>query len=391
MLAACCWIAPDHLQPFQSQQIQAAANSTIDWKVFLQLTSRHRVAAIAAANLRRHAPHTLPDEWRTRLSKRASRIGEQALCQAAELAKIGRVLAAHQIAVLPLKGPLLSLNLFGQLGLRDVRDIDILIEPAEVWRTDEILHHSGYRRTSPDVVFTPRIRAAALQVVHHFAYVHEATGTLLELHWRLTHWHPAQIQQLWHISEQRNWMSVSFHHLPPGPLLAVLCDHGAHHHWSSVKWLGDVATLISQIPAGAWEAVIRCVRELDVEVPVAQAALLCESFLSIPIPDSLQHLIQREKAVPRLAAIAVKVMLCDEPGRIFSENPIARLPALVLNLFVYRSRLRKRFPASTAWSQINVCLDDCRDTPLPDRLFFLYTLLRPLFWLRRRLKIAASG
>jgi len=385
LLAACSWLAPAPLASFQAGQIQQATARVINWQAFLELVSRHRVAAVVTTNLRHHARDAVPPEWLARLAGKEAWASQRALGLAGDLARLGKILSDGGIEVLPLKGSLLSLRLFGHLGMRDVRDIDILVHPAEVWPADRLLRAAGYTSIFPDFELSERAKRAALGVAHHFIYQHHATHLLVELHWRLHHWTQQQIAQLWRQCGHWEWMSVLWKDLAPEHLLPLLCDHGARHQWSSIKWLGDVATLIAQTPEGLWDRVLSAARQFDVERPLAQAALLSSWIFSLPLPTPLIDLVAREKATPRLAAAALKYLLSANPYLIHSKNPFIRLPQLLLEFFLYNNRLRKRTSTVSEISQLAVCLEDFRGAPIPDRLFFLYYLRRPVFWVYRRL------
>jgi hypothetical protein len=385
LLAACSWLAPAPLSSFQAGQIQQATARLTNWQAFLELVSRHRVAAPVATNLRRHAPRVMPDEWRLALAKQELRACEGALRHAGELARLGRVLSQNGIAVLPLKGALLSLRLFGDIGMRDVRDIDLLVQPVDLWRADQLLRDAGYVCTYPNFALTPHMRDAALRVAHHFTYAQNTTGLLVELHWRLNHWTADLMTQLWEQCGQRQWMGTQWKDLTTEQLLALLCDHGARHKWSSIKWLADISGLLARTPAEGWQSVLAVASQFDVERSLAQAALLSRWLFSIPLPPPLSELIARERAASRLAATAALSMLSANPHLIHSKNPLIRLPQLLLEFLLYNNKLHKKTSTASEINQLAVCLEDFRGAPIPDRLFFLYYLRRPFFWIYRRL------
>ena len=287
LLAACSWLAPSHLESYQTGQIQRCLDRPIDWQAFLELVARHRVAPLVAANLRRHLSDALLPPWFARLARQETLASEGALRLAGELVRLGRLLSANRIEVLPLKGALLSLQLFGRLGMRDARDIDVLISPTDVWRADQLLLAAGYSCILPDFELSEHLRPAALRVAHHFVYCHNTSHSLVELHWRLHHWQPALVTHLWERCGRREWMGVSWKDPAPDHLVVLLCGHGAAHKWSSLKWLGDVATLIATTPEALWDSVFSAAARFDLERPLAQAALLCSWIFSLPLPQPL--------------------------------------------------------------------------------------------------------
>ncbi|MEM7117494.1 MAG: GNAT family N-acetyltransferase [Chloroflexota bacterium] len=56
--------------------------------------------------------------------------------------------AAANLPVLPLKGPLLTQRLYGNLGLRPFSDLDLLVHPQDIIRAARILAETDYRNVS---------------------------------------------------------------------------------------------------------------------------------------------------------------------------------------------------------------------------------------------------
>jgi hypothetical protein len=131
--------------------------------------------------------------------------------------------------------------------------------------------------------------------------------------------------------------------------------------------------------------VLTTANQFDVERSLAQAALLSGWLFSIPLPTPLSDLIARERAASSLAATASRSMLSANPHLLHSKNPLIRLPQLLLEFLLYNNKLHKKTSTASEVNQLAVCLEDFRGAPIPDRLFFLYYLRRPFFWVYRRL------
>ena len=61
-----------------------------------------------------------------------------------ELARLVDALAKHGIDAIPFKGPLLAIQAFGDLGLREFRDLDFLVRDEDLAKTIATLHSLGY-------------------------------------------------------------------------------------------------------------------------------------------------------------------------------------------------------------------------------------------------------
>src|SRR5208337_1718753 len=85
-----------------------------------------------------------------------------------------------------LKGIPLAVLAYGDAGLRDTGDIDLLIDEKDIAAADALLQEAGYLRVDPEVELTPRRFAYYAAHWKDFVYHHRVSGDAVELHWRLT-------------------------------------------------------------------------------------------------------------------------------------------------------------------------------------------------------------
>ena len=67
-----------------------------------------------------------------------------ALYLTAELLRILRLLDAHAIRAVPLKGPALAQSLYGDLALREFCDLDVLVQETDLRKARGLLEAQGY-------------------------------------------------------------------------------------------------------------------------------------------------------------------------------------------------------------------------------------------------------
>ncbi len=120
---------------------------------------------------------------------------QQALGLGAEAGRLKTLLAAQGIAMAVVKGPALSLLLYGTPGLRQCKDLDIWVSPADVPRALGQLQAGGY-----DVIDGPPASAGPwldlwLDMRKDSTARQPATGRIVELHHRLTE-NPHVVAQL---------------------------------------------------------------------------------------------------------------------------------------------------------------------------------------------------
>lgn len=374
LLAACSWVATSSPAKDQAEKIVSLCDECTDWGAFAALVNRHGTPALVYATLRKHADNCFPGDIMEKLKGQSEQVRRQALLHAAELVRLIRKFAGHGIEVLPLKGVMLSLQLFGDPGMRHSRDMDLMVKVEDLDRTDRLLEAEGYRRIFPGAGMTARQRRYLVSENYHFEYLHERLGLHLELHWRCELWTPELSEKLWGGCRPVDWIGVRIKCPAEDALLLFLCDHGARHKWMRLKWLGDVAMLLSQRPAEC-DDLLDIARRLDLALVLAQTALLTHWLYGIRLSEPLRNLIIREKSAFALATEALDAMLGADRYRFLNGLRDMR----------YNARLKTTLSRYTALKRLRISPTDFEEFPLPDSLFWLYYPLRPILWIKRHI------
>jgi len=314
----------------------------------------------------------VPAWVREQLASRKAEACRQALRRAAELVRLKNAFGSQGIETIPLKGVILSLQLYGDPAARTSRDLDLLVKPERLDDAGKILETEGYRCIDPDFELTPRRRRWILENGPHFTYRHGLRRQLVELHWRLPLWRKEQVADLWNCCATRTWMDTDFLALSDEALLLFLCDHGAKHRWRRVKWLADVAVLLGKEPGFSWETVLALAGRLDLCRPLAQAGTLVSWLYGIPLPEPLVGLIGRQRSAAGLATAAAKAMVLHEDEQFALRER--------LRAGVAPRHLRERLPRLANLRAALISADEFKEFPLSDRWFWLYFPLRPLLW-----------
>lgn len=378
LLAACSWIAPPALERDQTDKIASLCRAGIDWDVFVALVRRHGVPALAYSTLCRYADKWLPELVRKTLRERNSTSRLQALYQAAELARLIKLLAGQGVAVIPLKGVFLSHQLYGDMGMRTSVDLDILVKPEHVDLADHILEAEGYSCDYHGLQLTARQKQQFRSHLPHYDFTHSKSGLHVELHWNFGLWLPGQMTAFLLHSKQQEWQGMSVDCLDDDATLLLLCEHGARHLWSSMKWLGDVARLLSSERSTGWGTLLERATEFDLSRILAHSALMVHWIYGITLPHELRTLIHQERLAASLSEKAM-IKLLMSGGELATGG--RRAQKLRETLFL------KRLRPSVSYGLIaKYCLvspEDYQILDLPASLFWLYYPLRPVLWLWR--------
>lgn len=361
--------------------IQDAASGTIDWDKFLLIVKRQRVPGLAHDGLKR-AGIALPAGVYTRLAAEASNTVRQALQLAFEAVRIQAALDAAAIPVLFIKGSALALLAYGNLGIKHAWDIDMLVRPDQVLKACKVLLEAGYVRTVPPSNFGDEPFFAWTEFAHEIVFHNEARASYIELHWRLSN-SPALLSHISACSSSRSvtvYADQALRTLNDEDMFTYLCHHGAHHAWSRLKWLSDLCAWISPKPPQEIERLYRRAKADGAGRAAAQALLLCERLLAMPLEPEFSAELKSDRIVRWLATIALDAMAGGGSSRPTEDRLLGNLQ-IELSHFLLATGVRHWMQELQAKS---IGWTDFQRFRLPRPLFFLYPVLRVPSWIWRR-------
>lgn len=361
------------------KQIEALSRRVMDWDAFIGLVNRHRVPSLVYNNLKRFTGNSIPEIVRTRLKNCFHRNAQQVLAKTAELMRIVKKFNQNNIPVLPLKGPVLALQVFGDVGLRHVGDLDIMVPAECVKKAENLMLQEGYRRTYPGFDLTPRQHSYYTLHSKHSEFYNQDRRISVELHWRLCsnpYLFPLQFDAIWKDRQTVRLAGADVAALSLEHTILFLCVHGATHAWFKLFWLNDIARLLQKYQTIDWSKLMVHAARLGVRRMVAEGVILANLLLDSPLPGQVRVYAEKDKAVYSLARMAL--YLIRHPGGP-SYRPFT--PAFFYSK-LYQSMLRgnQQYKLSFFLAQIGADCDDWERVPLPDTLFPFYYLVRPLFW-----------
>jgi hypothetical protein len=171
----------------------------------------------------------VPDDIRDRLERASLKTRARNMVLSAHFAQIITCFTQAQIPVVALKGVFLSEWLYGDLGLRQFSDLDLLILPDQCGKVLEALKSMGYR--SDKLQMSDFITEHSIPVE---APMHKS-GVSVEIHTRI---HPEN--ESYHVNMERMWrdaIPIYLHGVDvlgfnPEDLLLHLCLHLDKHFCS---------------------------------------------------------------------------------------------------------------------------------------------------------------
>jgi hypothetical protein len=297
----------------------------------------------------------------------------------AESLRLKQLMEAAQIPVLFVKGVSLSVLAYGSLSLKKGRDIDILVPLSSLNDTAGILDQAGYALVEPEGA---RGRER-LHVWHGLSkesvWRNDRRRTIVELHTKLVD-NEMLLAGIAGAPPRQHVPVAAGMFLPTlarDELFAYLCVHGAWSGWFRLKWIADVAALLSACSPEEVERLYWRSQDLGAGRAAAQALLLCEHLFATRMNAALLAELGRDRVNRWLMAGALRKLsgraVANELGDTrLGTASIHLMHFLLLPGWKFRLRqLRHQF-----FNQY-----DRMAVPLPRRLHLLY----PLVFVLRRL------
>jgi len=375
LMAACCRWPPSAAR---DQAVAAAASAPIDWERFERIAVKHRVVALAHDGLRR-ANVAVPPGVAGRLAEISERGGLKALGMARETLRLQQAFDSAAIPAIFTKGASLAVLAYGNLGIKQAWDIDLLTTQQGALAARSLLEQLGYIPNDlyglDDAQF---VRAA--NFTKECLFENPALAIAVDLHWRMLE-NPCLLPAIGALSPSQEVAlgGATVRTLADDLLFAYLCVHGTMHGWARFKWLADVAAFLSRFDEAGFERLYRAALSHGAGRGPATTLLLCDMLLGLPIPASLQAECGGDRIARALAATALRCMTWrgGEKEIGYLSSPSVRI---MFSHFLLGSGRRYWWGEVTRrWNSPN----DRALLALPRPLGFVYHLLRVPLWLGR--------
>jgi hypothetical protein len=314
-LLLCC--ARTRIDPANAERIRGLLREDLDWAYLLRTARRHGVMPLLWKSLHATCPEAVPQAVLAQLGDRFHTNYRRNALLTRRLLKLVDLFEAHDIPVIPLKGPVLAASIYGDIALRQFGDLDVLVHEQDVTRAKDLLRSQGYQ---PRGQRTSTQEAASLQVGFHNQFVSHDNKVLIELHWRLIDWRfsvPFDLDRLWERLEPVSLADTMVHSFSPEDLLLFLCVHGSkpNHHWGQLGRICDVAELVHVHQGLDWEQVVAQAGRLGSERRLLLGLLLTRDLLGIVLPEQVRLRIQADPVVKSLAAQVGEWLFREVDGR----------------------------------------------------------------------------
>ena len=368
-LLLCC--ATTVLDSAGADRARQLAQAALDWERLLQLALRHRTMPL----LYRHLKETCLDLVPTTVIERLhdhfylNSMRNHALNE--ELCRILQLLADHNIPAIPYKGPALAIAAYGDLSSRQFNDLDLMIHPQDMRRVVAMFTEHGYEQQWQ---LTPAQEAAYLRSDCEQLFARARDTIFFDVHWAVVRsYFPLRLdyERIWQrLQTVRLGCGVEARTFAPEDLLIILCVHAGKDLWERLIWIADVAELIRAHPSLDWTRVVKEACAYGARRMLLLGLFLAHNLLDAKLP---WEILRQALDEPVIKTLAVKIR-----ARLGENDP---LPPDSLTEFLFHLKLHERLREKLSFSLRFATTTNPADwafVRLPDPLFFLYYLLRPL-------------
>jgi hypothetical protein len=348
---------------------------TLDWNRFVGLCDWHNVIPLVYRALPAVCPGEIPPAAMNQLRNLCHNNTARALFLASELSRIQNALESCGVPAYPFKGPALSVMLYGDPARRQSKDLDILVPKERVRKAIDCLDSLGFGAKAS----TAGVRLAAHRRTEYELQFFRRDGKLIvELQWDVV---PGffgfdhERLGIWSRLEPRPWNGHAFPVLPPEETLLMLCVHGAKHLWCKLGWIADVAGLLASPSPPDLMRTFELARRCGATRLLSLALLMAKRLAGASLPENVSARIESDLMAGSLARKALDVVAKTpvnpdvDPARYFFYF---KAKDCRLDQLLFAGRLMATLAAGE-WNP----------SRLPDSLYPLYYMLRPLDLLRK--------
>lgn len=362
-------IARRELDPRAAAEVREWSSAPLDWDYVLATAFSHRLLPLLHKHLATNAAGLVPSHVLARLKRESVANSQSVLHLIGKQLQIYRLFKKHGIRTAIFKGAVLAQMAYGEVGLRQAGDIDLLIDREHFAAARQLLESLGYE-------MTPQLTDAQLESHLSFhceiPFMCDEWFTVVDLHWGLA---PRSFvfgvdgDEVMSRLQSISLAGRTVETFADEDMLLYQSMHGAKHLWRRLEWITSLAELIRASKNINWSVVVQRAAEAHATRMLALGLRLVKTFSNIPVPAHVFTAIDADSDM-ELIATQIKQQIFNVSQTIDSTET---------NQFNFKIMDRKRDALVSALRSIFVpTLPDWEALALPAPLHPLYYAYRPL-------------
>ena len=362
LLAACS----DRPAEEKAAKIRGLLDSEIQWNGLLSLAENHGVQPLLAQALL-SVGHQVPTDACRALKQSYQTNLHKTLFLSREFVRIVECLSQAGVEFLPYKGITLAEMVYGDIGLRQSGDIDLLIHADDLKVVQDAVAGLGY---APHLALSADEEDMYLKSGYECVFDGPAGRNLLEVKWAIQPRFYAvdlDMEGLFRRAQKVSIAGVEVKSLAMEDLFLVLALHAAKHVWGHLIWLCDLARISSSTTLN-WKWIGEQAKQLGIVRILRVTFQLAERLLGSPIPTLAELHVPEDPAAGQMAE-EIEACIANETSFDVESLAYFRLMLRLRERQADRTRFLSRLaltPGPGEWAIVR----------LPKALFPLYRIVR---------------
>ncbi len=375
----------------------------LDWSKLIQTAIAQEVMPLLYQSLKVIEGEYVPHSVLLQLQNLNRMNGLNNVSQTKELLKMLTELEKAGIEAIAFKGPVLAASAYGSVALRQFYDLDILVRRQDFWRAKAVLVGQGYQSNYSEEeeieIFFFSLQVTLAHVApegtmfnqrFESSLLHSNPERSIDLHWGIPPrriWNLDRFEQLFKNLNSLILMGQPIKTLSPEATLVIQSLNFSKQIASTqvLKQFCDAAQVIQSHPDLNWSSALELSSELGVRKLFMIGLYIIHDLLDIPLPQLItEQLIKNQPPDDRIFEVDRKSFNLFQ-NLWFKLKYTTKLRALDQPwdaIFLTVLYLQLRFKIWLLPRQ-----RDRELLPLPNKLSFLYYILRPIRLLMQGLRV----
>ncbi len=351
-----------------ADRIRRLLQEEMDWDWMQKAARFHGVWPIMYHNLKSVCPDAVPKDVLSKLKKGYFDNALRNLLLSKELLRIIEDFQKHGIDAVPFKGPTLAKMAYGDITLRSFSDLDIMVRKQDVLQARDLLQSAGYK---PEIPMTSSQEDNYLTVNCEYNFDRQSPHVHVEIHWAFLprNYYVPFDERIWSRLETMPFEGTTIHCFSSNDLVLALCAHATKHQWSQIKFVSDLAGIISlhQID---WDQVVAGADEMGLMRILHIGLFLAHDLLDAKLPPQIISEIEIDSTAQKMA-LQISEKLFSGPNG----------PEGIIERYLFWARTRERLSDRAKYLFLVGLKPNQADYdafPMPDFLYPFYWIVRPV-------------
>lgn len=292
------FLAQTSMNTEDKKRLNTLFEKKIDWDYILDKASYNGLRPLLYFNSKNYSSE-VPEDVLNVLKDYYDMNTHKNLLFLGELLKLYKIFEKNNITSIPYKGPIMAIQNYGSLSLREFGDLDIFIDKNDFSRVKKILLDENYEtvlkiNSSKEVEY--------LKSQREYKFKNIKNGLILEIQWNVVGFSfsfphessfPINKDKLKFISVNNKSLNI----FNDEDLLLILSLHIAGHLWSRLSWFCDISELIKKSEEINWNQIIEKAHYLAIERILYLNLSISHKLFDLKLPENVLEKIKEDPQV----------------------------------------------------------------------------------------------